>query len=91
MSRAVTSMQERRPSCPQRTRQPVAMATKPTPAEITTDADAMPEDHAHPQFEPSQKARDVLGRVHLVAEQIGCAVFVEGGGWLHPTKVFPVA
>ena len=66
------------------------MATKPTPAEIPTDADAMPEDHVHPQFEPSQKARDVFGRVHVVAEQIGCAVFVEGGGWFHPTKVFPV-
>jgi hypothetical protein len=34
--------------------------------------------------------RDIYGRAHVVAEQIGCAVFVEGGGWFHPTKVFPV-
>jgi hypothetical protein len=66
------------------------MATKPTPTEIPTDAYAMPEDHAHPQFEPGQKVRDVFGRVHVVAEQVGCAVFIAGGGWFHPTKVFPV-
>ncbi|MFN7588372.1 MAG: hypothetical protein ACK501_01210 [Planctomycetota bacterium] len=40
--------------------------------------------------EPGQKVRDIYGRAHVVAEQIGCAVFVEGGGWFHPTKVFPV-
>jgi hypothetical protein len=66
------------------------MATKPTPAEILTDADAMPEEPQHPQFAAGQRVRDLFGRVHVVAEQIGCAVFVEGGGWFHPTKVFPV-
>ena len=65
------------------------MATKPTPTEIQTDADAMPDEPQHPQFVPGQKVRDVFGRVHVVAEQIGCAVFVEGG-WFHPTKVFLV-
>jgi len=66
------------------------MATKPTPTEIPTDADAMPEDPQHAHFTPGQKVRDVFGHVHVVAEQIGCAVFAEGGGWFHPTKVFPV-
>lgn len=66
------------------------MATKPTPTEIPTDPDAMPDEPQHPQFEPGQKVRDVFGKVHVVAEQVGCAVFVEGGGWFHPTKVFPV-
>jgi hypothetical protein len=65
------------------------MATKPTPAEIPTDADSsLPEDYVHQQFEPGQKVRDSYGKVHVVAEQVGCAVFVAGGGWFHPTKVF---
>lgn len=65
------------------------MATKPTPAEIPTNADSMPEEQQHPQFAPGQTVRDIYGKVRVVAEQIGCAVFVDGG-WLHPTKVFPV-
>ena len=67
------------------------MATKSTPAEITTDADyTLPEEPQHPQFAPGLKVRDIYGRMHEVVEQVGCAVFVAGGGWFHPTKVFPV-
>ena len=67
------------------------MAKKSKPARIPTDADAsLPEDHVHPQFVPGQKVRDVFGKVHEVTEQIGCAVFVAGGGWFHPAKVFLV-
>lgn len=92
MSRPVTAMQQRRPSCSRRTRQPVVMATKSKPAAITTEADdTLHEDPQHPQFAPGQKVRDIYGRTHVVAEQVGCAVFVAGGGWLHPTKVFPAA
>ena len=91
MSRPVTSMQQPLPSCSRRTRQPVSMATKSKPTEITTDTDdTLHEEPQHPQFEPGERVRDIYGRMHVVVEQVGCAVFVVGGGWFHPTKVFPV-
>ena len=66
------------------------MATKPTPAEIPTDADdTLHEEPQHRQFAPGQKVRDIFGKVHVVAEQVGCAVFVVGGGWFHPSKIHP--
>lgn len=68
------------------------MATKSTPAQITTDADdTLPEEPQHPQFAPGQKVRDIYGMVHVVAEQIGCSVYVVGqNGWFHPTKVYAI-
>ena len=67
------------------------MAKKSKPARIPTDADtSLPDDHVHPQFAPGQKVRDVFGKEHEVAEQVGCAVYLKGqAGWVHPTKLFP--
>ena len=67
------------------------MAKKSKPASLPTDADAsLPEDHVHPQFATGQTVGDVFGRVHEVAEQVGCAVYLKGqAGWVHPTKLFP--
>lgn len=91
MTRPDTDVQQPRPSCFGQTRQPVAMAKKSKPAALPTDADAsLPEDHVHPQFVPGQKVRDVFGKVHVVAEQVGCAVYLRGqAGWCHPAKLFP--
>lgn len=69
------------------------MAKKQTPSPATSDnAVAQPEsEHQHPQFAPGQKVRDLYGRVHEVAEQVGCAVYLKGqSGWHHPAKLFPV-
>lgn len=70
------------------------MAKKHAPSSAqSAPAVAQPEsDHQHPQFVPGQKVRDVFGRVHEVAEQVGCAVYLKGqSGWFHPAKLFPVA
>ena len=57
----------------------------------TPDDDAVPEPD-YPTFAPGTRVRDVYGNVHVVAEQVGCAVYVRGSNaWFHPTKVFVVA
>ena len=91
MTRLDTDVQQPRPSCFGRPRQPVVMAKKSKPAAIPTDADtSLPQDHQHPVFLPGQKVSDVFGKEHVVAEQVGCAVYVQGSrAWFHPTKLFP--
>lgn len=64
------------------------MAMKPKPAEITTDADdTLHEEPQHPQFAPGQKVAISTAACTRSSSRSG-AVFVAGGGWFHPTKVY---
>lgn len=60
------------------------------PDQIIID-ETLHEEPQHPQFAPGEKVRDIFGKVHTVAEQIGCSVYVVGqNGWFHPSKIHPV-
>lgn len=45
---------------------------------------------SYPKFQPGQGVRSVYGKHLIVAEQLGCQVFVKGStDWYHPTKLIP--
>jgi hypothetical protein len=66
--------------------------TKPNdPVPPTPDDYTVPEPD-YPTFAPGTRVRDVYGNMHVVAEQVGCAVYARGSNaWFHPAKVFVVA
>lgn len=68
----------------------ITMAKKISQSRLPTDTEVAPPeaDYHHPQFVPGQRVRDLFGKPHIVAEQIGCSVYVAGqNGWFHPSKV----